>query len=258
MAQEKMYQTLKEVHNDFIEWESEEKVYNFARALWKTAEFIVLEEAEEKDRCFDSKDECADAVFLKLKSSGSLRHCLTDTFRKAIIRYHVRGISTTQAIQHILANPEAQYLTPFWTFGHRYVCGKQNIKHYLTQSVGYLKPTHPRWPEKKYGEYWRSERKEFVDALKDIPLSKPIEQLAKLQEHYSQLETLFTNATQPADKERYHKCIMRTMGAIHTITYDPSIKAQTQAITQEQPTQALEKPKENVIEISTPNVVVKK
>lgn len=251
MAEKKMYDTLKEVHNDFIDWESERKAFNFAQALWETAEHLVLEEAKRKTR---NQEEIADAVFLELQSTGSLRHCLTDTFRKAIIRYHARGVPTTLAIEQILANDDMRNVTPFWLFKHSNVCGDQNIKNFLAQRVGYLKPTHTRWPEKKFGEFWRSERKEFVDALKDIPLTHPLEQVAELQEHYSELKTLFTDATQPADKEQYHKCMMRTMGAIHTMTRDPSVKAQIPAITQQKQTQALEQPKEEIIEIPTQKV----
>ena len=118
MDEQKMYDTLKEVHNDFIDWESEGKAYNFAWNLWKTADFIIAYEAEKEDRYFKSKEDVANTVFLKLKQAGSLRRCLTDNFRKGIIRYHARGISTTQAIEQILANPDAQYLTPFGFFKH--------------------------------------------------------------------------------------------------------------------------------------------
>ena len=36
--------------------------------------------------------------------------------------------------------------------------------------VSYLKPSDPRWPDKKYGEYWAHERQAYLNTINDIPL----------------------------------------------------------------------------------------
>ena len=90
-----------------------------------------------------------------------------------------------------------------------------------------------------------------MDQIKDIPLTQPVEQLNKLSEHYADLETQYENANKATDKERFHKCMLRTIAAIHLISRDPSIKSQSHALTQENRTSALQQPKpEDIIDIT--------
>ena len=243
------YETLDEVHEAYVNWESEGKAGEFAWALWQTAEKCVHAKSKEDL----SNKELVNKVFQELEYGGSLTKCLTDDFRRLVIRYHARGLSTTNTIESILNDESVKHVTPFWVFGQSVVCGYQNIKSFLVSRLSYLKPSHPRWPQKKFGDFWRSERAGYVDRIKDIPLTQPVEQLNKLSEHYADLETQYENANKATDKERFHKCMLRTLAAIHLISRDPSIKSQSHALTQENRTSALQQPKqEDIIDITPP------
>ena len=258
------YNTLDDVHSAFIDWESEGKAGIFAVELIDTAKKCVCAASEIN---YDESDmkKLEDAVYSKLYWEGSLRLCLTDDFKKLVIRYHARGYSTTKAINLILGDDTFMQVTPFWCLS-KLGCGYENIKKFLVGRMSYLKPQHPRFPHKKFGAYWESERADYVDRIKNIPLSHPNEQLLKLSVHYSILEQEYSLlAISIEDKERIHKLMMETISAIHTITGNMSIPEapSRQAIPEKQPP-ALEAPKTDVVDIpvgsetsaSTPSVVV--
>ena len=241
------YETLDDVHEAYINWESEGKAIKFAWALWETAEKCVCAEPER----YQFYEKLKDKIFAKLNGAGSLSKCLTEDFRRLVIRYHARGVSTTKTIELILSDESIREVTPFGFLTADGICGYENIKSFLVSRLSYLKPSHPRWPEKKFGDFWRSERASYVDQIKDIPLTQPLEQLEKLSEHYTNLEELFKNAKRTTDQERFHKCMMRTLAAIHQISRDPSIKSQQHALTQEHQTPALQQlQQEDIIEIT--------
>lgn len=258
MSNKVEYKTINDVHKAFRGWESEGKARAFGIALWEIAEKCVRA-GSDKDYDARFKNQLPDEVFLVLYQRGSLRLCLTDGLRKLVIRYHARGLSTSAATQEILDDDNMASVTPFWLFKHADVCGYRNIKDFLVSRLSYLKPSHPRFP-KKFADYWRSERAAYVDRIQDIPLSHPVEQLNKLSAHYADLEMAYSDAQSAVDKERYHKCMLRTMAAIHLITRDPSINAlptTRKAIPESSPT-ALPTPKEEVIDIPTVETVVVK
>lgn len=253
MATETTYETLEDVRQAFLLWESEGQASEFGRALWKTAESFV---GETIGRTFTTKSELATEVYKLLLKEGMLALCLTDDFRRLIIRYHVRAIPTTLAVEAILNDPDMEHVTPFFIFKHSNVCGYENIKVFLVSRVGYLKRGHPRWPA-KFESFWHEERAAYVDNIKAIPLTQPIEQLEKLTDHYQALETEYKNANRATDKERFHKCMIRTMAAIHTLTRDPSIRTAQQALTPAETPKALEEPKsDNIIDVSATTTVV--
>ena len=240
------FETLDKAHEAYINWESEGKATLFAWALWKTAIKGIPAESEG----FLSNEELRDKVFVKLQGAGSLSKCLTEDLRRLVIRYHARGVSTTQTIKLILSDESIKNINPFSLLSNDVVCGYENIKSFLVSRLSYLKPSHPRWPEKKFGDFWRSERAGYVDRIKDIPLTQPVEQLQKLSEHYTDLQAQYNSAKNTTDQERFHKCMIRTLAAIHQISRDPSIKSQQHALTQEQQTPALQQPQqEDIIDI---------
>ena len=146
-------------------------------------------------------------------------------------------------------------ITPFHFLKHSNVCGYENIMEYLVSRLSYLKPSHPRWSEKKYGDFWKKERSEYVDQIKDIPLTHPLEQLTELSEHYQSLKALYEKTTDIKDKERLHKCMMQTHTHIYLISRDPSLNAIPTELTQERKTQALPKPDDsNIIDLQTQDV----
>ena len=217
MAEHPEYKTLKEVIEAFALWEQEKKAHSFGYTLFETAQHIV---GTDPDEIY--------GIFLQ---TGILSECLTDDFRRLVIRYHARGVSTTTAIEAILSETTYQHITPFFFFKFRDVCGYDNIKRYLVSRVSYLKPSHPRFPHNKFGEFWAEERAAYVDTIKEIPLTQPQERLQKLSEHYTELETLYREADRATDKERYHKCMMRTLAGIELMTRAPVHKSLPRADT---------------------------
>lgn len=220
------YESLDDVQQAFVFWESEGQAHAFGKALWQTADHLIRSNVGEQTYNRYSKHTLADKVMAVLLKSGSLRLCLTDGLRRFVIGYHARGISTSQAIEMILFDTELEDVTPFWFFKAADVCGYRNIHSFLVSRLSYLKPSHPRFPQ-KYAEDWRTERARYVDAIQEIPLTQPQEQLQRLSEHYTELEALYQNTSLTADKERYHKAMIRTMAMIHTITRDPGCRGTT-------------------------------
>lgn len=258
MSDEVEYKTLNDVYTAFRGWESEGKSSDFAFAVWETAKKCVRAKSDNDYNSQYTEKALAYAVFSELRNTGGLRLCLTEQLRKLVIRYHARGLSTSDAINEILLDDDMMSVTPFWVLKYPEVCGYENIKNFLVQRLSYLKPSHPRFP-KKFANYWRSERESYVDRIQDIPLSQPVEQLSKLSEHYTDLEMAYESAPSAVDKERFHKCMVRTMAAIHLITRDPSINApNARRAISESPPAALQTPKEEVIDIPAENTAVVK
>ncbi|MYF99901.1 hypothetical protein F4212_12350 [Candidatus Poribacteria bacterium] len=238
------YNTITEVFEAFPLWESEGKAYEFASALWETAKPIV-QRISERDL---SESELVEETGLALYRDGVFTKCLTDNLRRLVVRYHARGITTTNAVEAILLDDTYRKITPFYFFRYADICGFNKIKAFLVGRLSYLKPSHPRWPEKKFGALWCEERQNYIDTIKEIPLTQPQERLQKLSEHYADLESLYKNAESASDKERYHKCMMRTLAGIELMTRDPATKSLS--LTQERRPQALPDPKSSdVIEI---------
>ena len=166
-----------------------------------------------------------------------------------MIRYHARGYTTTKAIQLILNDEALMSVTPFCALA-RLGCGYKNVKNFPVGRMSYLKPSHPRFPHKKFGAYWESKRAEYVDSIKNIPLSYPNEQLEQLSEHYFTLKDEYERAGSIEDRERIHKCMMQAMHAIHVITRNVSIpEALRREATSEKQSSALEAPKTASIDI---------
>ena len=251
------YKSLDDVQQAFVFWESEGQAHAFGKALWKTADHLIRSDVGEQTYNFYSKHTLADKVMSVLLKNRSLSLCLTDGLRRLVIGYHARGLSTSQAIEMILFDTEMEDVTPFWLFQDANVCGYRNIHSFLVSRLSYLKPSHPRFPQ-KYAQDWRTERERYVDAIQEIPLTQPQEQLQRLSEHYTELETAYQNASVAIEKERFHKAMIRTMAAIHTITRDPGFR-DTNAIPTAPPqvsfpkaeTPALQPPQDDLTDLAT-------
>lgn len=212
-------QTLNKIHKKYENWETDYKAFDYTIDLWNT----IL-------KCIGSRPTLrmrTDETFETLLVTGTLARCLTDNFRKYVIHFHARGYTTSQAIDNILFDDELQNITPFQTLHHEEVCGYEHIKKYLTNRTSYLKPTHPRWPKKKYGEYWTQTRRLYTQAINDMPLTHISEQITKLSEHYTTLDKQFAKTTDPTEMEKLHKCKMQTLAAINTLTRNADVHLTT-------------------------------
>ena len=245
MSEMKVYETLEAVIEAYPNWEVEQDAYEFGFHLWKTAETVVKSEKEIYDR-----DKLAGEVYACLYATGVLTLCLTYRFREQVVRLGARGLSTTEIVKDILGNDVWESITPFYLFKYNNVCGYDNIKKFLVNRLGYLKRSQARFPVKKYGEVWKEERASYLEGLAEIPLANPLEQVHALSDHYQKLRVLFDDTSDSKDKERYHKCMMRTLAAIHLMSRDPSVQS-SKALIQEKRQQALPAPDtENILEIS--------
>ena len=228
MASEIRYDSLYEVIESFMDWDATGQAEKFGLALSDIArKYVIAASGDTLSEVALQREMCE-----VLHHSGGFRACFAESLRRLVVRYHARNISTTTAVKMILLDDLMCAVTPFYTLKCSNLCGFDNIKSYLVSRVGYLKCGHPRWPH-KYDELWREERQDYVDEIKNIPLSQPAEQLQKLTEHYHMLEEQFVHAQKATDKERYHKCMIRTMAGIHAITNVPNITAKHLALSQE-------------------------
>ncbi|MDE0681573.1 MAG: hypothetical protein OXI63_01540, partial [Candidatus Poribacteria bacterium] len=118
--------------------------------------------------CRDDAEMLQDTVCEEL--TEVIARFISDEHREAIVRYHARGLSTTEAIATLivedsimnrLAQPDA--------------LGEQKLKDLLIPRLAYLKPGTTRWPEKKYGAVWREERQQYTEEISSTPFSTPAE-----------------------------------------------------------------------------------
>ncbi len=217
---------ISKVHARNHNWEINKGAFKYGQQLWEA----TLQCIENRDTNDDETN--ANQTFHILSATGSLSKCLTDNFRKIVISYHARGLTTTQAIDQILYDEDLRYDTPFHVFKFANVCGYDNIKKFLLQRISYLKPTDPRWPHKKFGEYWKKERQEYLEAIEDMPFSNTKEQIASLYEHYTALNTHLNSAKEAIDIERLHRCKLQTIAAINILTRTTEVEIHHQAVFQ--------------------------
>ena len=229
MTDAQIREQISKINARHYNWETNTKANDYAHDLWST----TLQCIPDKDKT-DEKA-IVQQTFDILLDTGTLAKCLTDNFRKLIIRHHARGLATVQAVNFILSDDEMQNITPFYHFRHANVCGYENIKSFLIQRVSYLTPTDARWPHKKYGEYWKKERQEYIDTITEIPFTNRKEQLARLSKHYLQLEEEFVRAMDAKDMERIHKCKLQTIAAINVLTYNTSMPIKRNIFPKPQP-----------------------
>ena len=220
MTNSQIIEHLNKVHTENTDWESEGNTFYYAHDLWQAAQ-ECMQQPNTNDIKIIAKE-----VYDILHTTGSLAKCLTDNFRKLIIRHHARGIPTIDTINMILPDETLKDETPFYVLKFANVCGYDNIKKFLLQRISNLKPTDPRWPHKKYGQYWKSEREEYLNTINDIPFTNVTEQISKLSEHYTALESHFNATNDPVDIERLHRCKLQTISAIHILTRNTDINIQ--------------------------------
>lgn len=243
MTHNAMLQIMHKVHEEYDDWETNKMAYDYANELWSAAHQCIVN----KDQIH--QDMLPEYTFKILHETKSLSKCLTDKFRKLVISNHARGLTTSETIDWILKEDSQKNETPFYLFKYENVCGYDKIKEYLLIRISYLKPTHPRWPHKKYGEHWRTERQQYLNAINDMPYSQIKEQIAALSEHYEQLHTQFKQTENPNDIEKLHKCKIQTLAAINLLARTTETNIYLGTINSQSTAKALTAPQENQKEI---------
>ena len=100
---------------------------------------------------------------------------ISDGHREFIVRCHARGLSTADAVWELMTVDETMR-----RLAQQDAMGGSALREMLVHRLAYLKPGSARWPEKKYGSVWREEREEYRQAVRDIPFTSQVEQVALL------------------------------------------------------------------------------
>lgn len=233
MTHTEIEKAINKVHQQNKDWESRGNAYYYAHQLWVEAHDCIgdIQNTDQKTLAKQTYD--------ILHQTGSLAKCLTDNFRKLVISHHARGLTTSQTIDWILPDEMLKNVTPFHVFKYANVCGYENIKNFLLMRMSYLKPTDPRWPHKKYGEYWKKERQQYKEAINDMPLTDIKEQIAALSEHYAMINTRINESYESIDFERLHRCKLQTIAAINILSHTTEIDIHQKTIFQKNMTNSL-------------------
>lgn len=120
--------------------------------------------------------------------SEAIAHFISDTHREAIVRYHARGFSTTEAVATLILEDSIMK-----RLAQRDAIGEKELKETLIPRLAYLKPGSTRWPEKKYGAIWREERQLYIQEINHTPFSTPAERIALLAKHAERVNHTLNN-----------------------------------------------------------------
>ena len=110
--------------------------------------------------------------------SEAIAGFISDEHREAIVRYHARGFSTTEAVATLILEDSTMK-----RLAQRDAIGKKKLKELLIPRLAYLKPGSTRWPEKKYGAVWQEAREQYIQEINNTPFSTPAERIALLANH---------------------------------------------------------------------------
>ena len=100
---------------------------------------------------------------------------ISDAHREFIVRCHARGLSTSDAVRELIREDEV-----INRLAQNDAMGPKQLKEILIHRLAYLKPSSTRWSERKYGSVWRETREEYKQAIRDIPFTSQVEQVALL------------------------------------------------------------------------------
>ena len=100
---------------------------------------------------------------------------ISDVHRAFIVRCHARGLSTSAAVWELMNADDT-----INRLGQNDAMGIKQLQELLTHRLAHLKPGSNRWPERKYGAVWREARAEYKQAVRDIPFTSQVEQVALL------------------------------------------------------------------------------
>ncbi|MDE0014827.1 MAG: hypothetical protein OXU51_01485 [Candidatus Poribacteria bacterium] len=113
---------------------------------------------------------------------------ISDEHREAVVRYHARGLSTTEAVETLITENSIMN-----RLAQRDALGEKKIKELLIPRLAYLKPGTTRWPEKKYGSVWREERQQYIQEISNTSFSTPAERIALLAKHAARVNYTLDN-----------------------------------------------------------------
>ncbi len=155
---------------------------------------------------------------------------ITDTHREFIVAFHARGLSTEMALASMVHNfPEFEYLVQYvdlekWENGISVEMSDSSgpippLFDRWKSAFSYLRPTHSRWPEKKYGALWR-ETKEVYEKARMVEFrTTKASMVANLAEAVEKAQMLVRSATELNFDKRV-KSLIALSTALHKFLPD--------------------------------------
>ena len=145
---------------------------------------------------------------------GHISSFLSDTHREFIVRCHAQGLSTANAIVELMITDET-----INRLAREDAIGLLKLREMLIPRLAYLKPGSARWPEKKYGAVWRETREAYRQAMRDIPFTSQVEQVALLAKQADRInETLETGGHSVADVQILTNSLVKTMESLKKVS----------------------------------------
>ena len=191
--------------------------YEYIKALVTRVQHHALEKlGQPVDTVLDTLDPPTHETVQEV-TSGILQRLLpgliSDTHRELIVRYHARGLSTSEAILELIKED-----TTMGRLVQPDAVGLKGVRAVLLRRLSYLKPGTARWPEKKYGPIWREERQQHQAEIRNLPLTSPSEQAALLAKHAARLdEVLEHNEHTATDWQVLTSSLVRTLDSLRKV-----------------------------------------
>ena len=152
-----------------------------------------------------------------------LPYLLTQSVRACAVRQHAFGNSTVNVIKYIVS-PNCDTPNAFYYLFKRLHYFEAPILEWLTPRLAYLKVGSSSFPQ-KYSDLWRESRAEYLESIKDIPLTETPEQVKALSELYARLDAAFESAETERGKSLLANSMVKVMSGLYTLTCDPVFKA---------------------------------
>ena len=139
---------------------------------------------------------------------------ISDEHREFIVRCHARGLSTSDAIVELMITDKT-----INRLAREDAIGLLKLREMLIPRLAYLKPGSARWPEKKYGAVWRETREVYRQAMRDIPFTSQVEQVALLAKQADRInETLETGGHSVADVQILTTSLVKTVESLKKVS----------------------------------------
>ena len=152
-----------------------------------------------------------------------LPYCLTQSVRECAVRQHAFGNSTVNVVRYIMS-PNCDTPNAFHYLAEQLHYFETPLVEWLTPRLAYLKVGASSFPE-KYRELWSKSRAEYLESIREIPLTETPEQVKALSELYARLDAAFEAAETERGKSLIANSMVKVMSGLYTLTCNPVFKA---------------------------------
>ena len=203
-----------------------------------TQDFIAEQWVETADTNLDGIDmETIKEIKIEIRRELTkvIAGFISDEHREAIVRYHARGIPTTEAVALLITESSVMK-----RLAQRDAIGEKKLKELLISRLAYLKPGTARWPEKKYGTVWREERQLYTQEISNTPFSTPAERIALLTKHAARVNHTLENKEHSVnDLQSLTQSLIKTLESLEKLS--PTDQQATMNLSTPQLTSILER-----------------